>query len=607
MIDVIQHENEYRVSFPYDVKVKDLVKAVPGRQWHPDIKCWTIPSNHLGMLIAQFKGTEYEDSVRIRSLEEINVNQTLDPTTAIPNIDLSSTKLYVRSGFKLYDHQKDFLRFSIDRQNRGNMNGFLVCDTMGLGKTLESLNLALYNKAHNNFQHCLVLCCINMSKYNWADEIYTQTNHEFEGYILGARKGKRANKISYNGPTKNKLEDLLTGHMYGDEAEPELPYFLIMNIESIRYKDKKTRKYTIADTIIDYINSGKINMVIVDEVHKNVSPQSQQGKQLLRIKKATENRCMWLPMTGTPIVNQPTDLFLPLRLIEAHSINSYWTWNQFYCVFGGFGGHEIVGYRNMQQLKTLLQGNMIRRLKEDVLDLPEKIELVEYVENTQIQKKLEKIVNNEIWEDREAVVADLNPMTRLLRLRQVNGSPELVDFDIVVDKTYLSKNAKLQRLLELLAEITARGEKVVVFSNWVEPLRVIYRHIAHTYTVACFTGTMKEADRQAHKAAFQNDPNCKIIIGTIGALGTTHTLTAANNVIFYDESWTAADRNQALDRVHRIGTTKSVNIYTLISKDTVDEVVHNILYGKETVAGFMVDNKLDIYNNPDLLRTLLGR
>ena len=604
MINVVQYEDEYRISFPYDYTIKELVKTVPGRRWNPEGKYWSIPVNHLGMFINIFTGTEYEDMISIRSTENLNINQSIDTTNTIPDIDLHGIKLYVKKGHSLYSHQKDFMKYAIDRENHKNMNGFLVCDEMGAGKSLESLNLALYNKTKYKFSHCLIICCVNMSKYNWLNEIYEQTNGTYEGYILGSRKNK-SGKINYNGSSKDKLEDLKIGYMYGDKKASKLPYFLILNIEAVRMKNG--RNYPISDILIDLINSGKLDMIIIDEVHKNISPTSQQGKQILRIKKNTNKKCMWIPMTGTPIVNQPTDLFVPLRLIEAHSINSYYTWNKNFCVFGGFGGHEIIGYKNIDSLKSLLQNNMIRRLKSDILDLPEKIELIEYVENTVYQNKWMKIIEADIRNQRDQIVASLNPLAKMLKLRQVNGSPELVDFDLKVDNQYLKKNAKLQRLIELVQDILLRDEKVVIFSNWVEPLRTVYRYLASKWKVCCFTGTMKEAERQKHKDTFINNPEYKIMIGTIGALGTTHTLTAANNIIFYDEPWTSADRQQAIDRIHRIGTSKSCNIYTLLSKDTIDERVHKILYTKEVVSNFIVDNKLDVYNNPELFDFLLGR
>ena len=193
-----------------------------------------------------------------------------------------------------------------------------------------------------------------------------------------------------------------------------------------------------------------------------------------------------------------------------------------------------------------------------------------------------------------------------MRLRQVNGSPEIVDKNLKIDSSYISKNAKLKRLLEILEEIHERGEKVIVFSNWVEPLRTLYKFVSKKYKTCCYTGTMSTEDREKNKRVFQNNPEYTVMVGTIGAMGTSHTLTAANNVIFFDEPWTATDKAQAEDRAHRAGTSKSVNIITILSKDTIDDRVHDIVYGKDCVAGYIVDGKLDIHNNPELFDKLLG-
>ena len=117
---------------------------------------------------------------------------------------------------------------------------------------------------------------------------------------------------------------------------------------------------------------------------------------------------------------------------------------------------------------------------------------------------------------------------------------------------------------------------------------------------------MKQDERENEKKRFIEDPDCTVIIGTIGALGTMHTLTVANNVIFYDEPWNATDKEQAEDRVHRIGTSQSVNIYTIITKGTVDERVHDIIFTKSGVSKYIVDGSLDIHSNPELFDLLLS-
>lgn len=341
----------------------------------------------------------------------------------------------------------------------------------------------------------------------------------------------------------------------------------------------------------------------------NCSPSSQQGKSILEIKKQVKEHIQWIPMTGTPITSRPTDVFLPLKLVDGHASSNYYMWCQKYCIYGGFGDHEVIGYKNIPQLKSILQPNMLRRLKEDVLDLPPKVHYTEYIENTKYQQQLYDKIKEDLISKKDNIVRSLNPLSQFLHLRQVNGSPELVDMSISAnDKDYLSKNAKLKRLLELLDDILAEPkEKVVIFSNWVEPLRTLYKFISTKYKVCCYTGTMKPDDREKHKQAFLNDPQRRIMLGTIGALGTSHTLTVARNVIFYDSPWNPADIEQAEDRCHRPGTTDTVFVYTLITKDTVDEKVHEILSKKEGTANYIVDNELDLRSHPELFNLLLSR
>lgn len=483
-------------------------------------------------------------------------------------------------------------------------NGIVVHNC---GKTLEIINYAIYRQQTDNIKHCLIITCVNAAKYNWKADIHTHTRSEYSGYLLGTRrfkKGPKKGQDRYVTESVNKYEDLCTLHTYGDKSEPELPFFIIMNIQAMQLKAGK--HYLIAEKLIELINNQTISMIAIDECHKNMSPQSVQGKLILEIKKRTKQAAQWIPMTGTPIVNKPTDTFTPLKLIDAHDMQSYWHWCQHFVIYGGFGDHEVVGYKNIPKLKEMLSHNMIRRTKEDVLDLPPKNRITVYVESTKYQAELYEQVRADLLPQREFIFRQINPLAQMLKLRQVNGSPELVDPDLVVDKTYFHKNAKLVKLLELLEDITESGEKVIVFSNWVEPLKTLYKFISKKYKVACYTGTMLESQREKHKRVFMTNPEYKIMLGTIGALGTTHTLTAASNIIFYDEPWTAADKEQAEDRIYRVSTTTSVNIYTIITIDTVDDIVHRIVYDKSDMSKYLVDNKLDIRNNPELLTMLLG-
>ena len=599
MIHVIQNGDVYELTFKYDELLISHVKNVPGRIWHSNRKKWTIPKEHLGWFLNEIKGTIYENCVSIHSDEHLNENATLDSTSQIPDVDISDIHQYVMEGGNLYKHQIDFLKYAKSRKG----SGFLLADEMGLGKTLEVMNYALYQKEKYGYKHCLIICCVNSAKFSWKEDIEKHTRGQESAYILGTRK-KRNGDVRYSTSGSDKTQDLVSGHMYGNDSEPELPYFLITNIESLRAKVGK--KYILIDEIVKLAWQQELAMIAIDEVHKNMSPKSAQGKAVLKIKQMTGSAIEWIPMTGTPIVNKPTDVFTPLKLIGAHSIKSFYEWCQTFVIYGGYGDHEVMGYKNIPQLKDMLQHNMLRRLKKDVLDLPDKIYHNIYVENTPTQTQLYSKLQVEMQENEESIIGSMNPLASFLRLRQVNGSPELVDPSIIVDSKYLSKNAKLVELMRLLEEIVERDEKVVVFSNWVEPLKTLYKFVAAKYKTTCFTGTMSEDDRQKHKRVFINNPDYKVMLGTIGALGVNHTLTVATNVIFYDEPWTPGDKIQAEDRCHRIGSKFPLNIYTLLTVNTVDDAVHRILGDKSDISNYIVDGKLNLRNNPELFEKLLG-
>lgn len=614
MFYAIQDGDVYNLKFKYDPDLIAMIKNVPGRKYIPDGKYWTIPSSHLGFLMNEVKGTPYEQALQIQSDEMINQNATLDSTSEIPDIDISDIDIYIKDGFKLYNHQLAFLKYAKAKECKG----FILADDPGCGKTLEVINYALYQRKKYGYKHCLIIACVNVAKYSWQDDIAKHTNGQEEGYILGTRlvtRGKRKGQIKYNVKGSDKVDDLRTGHMYGDESAPELPFFLIVNIESLRIKSGK--KYLLEEAIIGMINAGSLPMIVIDECHKNMSPQATQGKLILDIKRRTDKAVQWIPMTGTPIRNKPIDVFTPLKLVDGHSIRSFYEWSHQFCIYGGFGGYEILAYKNIPILKEMLHGNMIRRKKSEVLDLPPIVYITEYVENTPYQNMLYEAIAEALYENRDEILNSANPLSRMLRLRQVNGSPELIDDDVItprikeliakVDDAYLVQyNAKVARLMELVDDIVERGEKVIVFSNWVEPLRTIYKFISKRHKTCCYTGTMSESDREKHKRVFQNNPEYKVILGTIGALGVSATLTAATNVIFFDDCWTPDDKKQAYDRCYRVGTTQSVFVYTLISKGTIDEYVNQILENKKAISDFIVDNKLDLKKNPELFNFLLG-
>lgn len=152
-----------------------------------------------------------------------------------------------------------------------------------------------------------------------------------------------------------------------------------------------------------------------------------------------------------------------------------------------------------------------------------------------------------------------NILSSILRLRQITGGLFTEDYE----------NAKLLRVTEMLEEeIIPAGGKVLILSNWSQVTET-YRDALTDYVPAYITGDIKAKARQDEVDRFQNDPNCQLLIGTIGAMGTGLTLNKATHVIFLDKAWTAADNRQAEDRAHRIGTASSVNIISMVANGYV--------------------------------------
>ena len=556
------------VSFEYNSDLVSIVKSLGTRVYLPDKKSWEIPESAVPMLMNRLK--EYDVTIR----------GTMRHETPKSHVQLPKGFVFTT---KPYKHQIEGVMYGLEHES------FLLGDDQGLGKTKEIIDIAMCRKQTDGLKHCLIICGINGNKYNWADEVKIHSKED--SWILGTRFTKRPPIKMIEGGTKDKLEDL-----------NNIPYqfFWITNIETLRggsFKEKQGKKtvirFPIAEKIQELCDRGIIGMIAFDEAHKAKNPDSQQGKALLSINCNGPK----IPMSGTFVLNNPMDLYLPLKWagFENHSFYSY---KQHYCVMGGFGGKEVVGYKNLDELRSMVSEVMLRRVKGDVLDLPPKVHTIEWVDMYPEQKSLYKDVREAVRDNIDKVKVHPDPLSEMLRLRQVTGYPGILSSTI-------TKSAKMDRMEELVEDEIAVGGKAIIFSNWSEMTNVI-RHRLSKYNPAYITGEVGSVQRMEEKDRFQNDPNCKVMIGTIGALGTGFTLTAAQLVIFVDEPWNRGIKDQAEDRAHRIGTRGTVRIVTILSRDTVDEGVYNLVQKKGKMADLLVDGKVDGKKVDDVLSYLLA-
>ena len=555
------------VSFEYDSNLVSIIKSMGTRVYIPDKKTWEIPESAVPMLMSRLR--DYDVLLRGEMHHE-----TPESHARLPSGFVFTTKPY--------KHQMEGVIYGLEHES------FLLGDDQGLGKTKEIIDIAMCRKQTDGLKHCLIICGINGNKYNWADEVKIHSRED--SWILGTRFTKRPPIKMIEGSTKDKMEDL-----------NNIPhqFFWITNIETLRggsFKEKQGKRtvtrFPIAEKIQELCDRGIIGMIAFDEAHKAKNPDSQQGKALLSI----DCKGPKIPMSGTFVLNNPLDLYLPLKWagFETHSFYAY---KQHYCTMGGFGGKEIVGYKNLDELRSMVSKVMLRRVKGDVLDLPPKVHTIEWVDAYPEQKALYKDVRDQVRDNIDKVKVHPDPLSEMLRLRQVTGYPGILSSTV-------TKSAKMDRMEELVEEEVLVGGKAIIFSNWSEMTNVI-RNKLKKYNPAYITGEVGSVQRMEEKDRFQNDPNCKVMIGTIGALGTGFTLTAAQLVIFVDEPWNRGIKDQAEDRAHRIGTRGTVRIVTILTRDTVDEGVYNLVQKKGKMADLLVDGKVDGKNVDNVLSYLL--
>lgn len=540
------------VTFDFDMRIVEVIRSFSTKFWNAEDKIWELPLNKLTELTTKIDWCEFD----ITADEYVTLEK---PEVKVPdNFNFKTTP---------YDHQ--IVGFNYGLQN----DRWLLGDEMGLGKTKQVIDIAVAKKLQKGYKHCFIVCGVNGLKWNWRNEVYTHSNES--AYILGQKV--KGNKISI-GSNKDKLNDVK--NLANIDS-----YFIITNVETLRDE-------TINEELQKLCKDGTIGMIAFDECHKAKNPTTQQGKGILKLQAET-----MIAMTGTPLMNNPMDLYIILKWL-GYEKHAFYSFKKHYCVMGGFGGYEIVGYKNLDELQEQLDDIMLRRKKEEVLNLPEKTYIEEYVEMSPAQKKIYNEVTNEIKDNIDQISIAPNPLAELIRMRQATG------FTGILSST-VQESAKLDRMEELVEEAKENGKKVVIFSNWTQMTDVIYTRLTTKgFRIAQITGETPDAQRQSIVENFQTG-RYDAIIGTSGAMGTGLTLTAGTVEIFLDEPWNMALKEQCVDRCHRIGQKDNLTIYTLMCKDTIDERIHEIVEQKGEMANAIVDGKVTM-NNKELLNYLLS-
>ncbi|MFW6246956.1 MAG: DEAD/DEAH box helicase [bacterium] len=573
MIYIYKNDDGLEVAFPYNEELLEIIRSFSDRYFRKKDKMWLLPLHNLPTLEERLSKALFKYRV-------------IDNTTQIINTDYK---------FKLkpFPFQLEGFEFGKHHLN------WILADDMGLGKTCQFITIADYKKDVYDYKHCLVLTCVKELRENWKREVEKFSDED--ACIIG--KG-------INGRYENEKGKLATSEVKDRIVHLEqIPkeYFWIMNIHSLREEK-------IVKILERYIKKGIISIIAIDEIHLMKKPTTVQGKGLLKLDDAKEKVCI----TGTPIENSPLDGFISLKFLGA--IKQTWTaFQDYYCVrgkdlpfghqlYGKIPPYAVVGYRNVDEYAQLYKPIMLRRKKEDVFDLPEKIIGTEFLEMNSKQRKVYDEVLEETRKDVKSYIKQLrlyrerkidkveiipNPLALYTRLRQAAAHTSILS-------TKISESVKFERLY---SKIEDSNEKFIVFSTWEVIIKMLQEEFIK-FRPAMVTGKVNPKHRQDEIDRFQNDDKCRVILGTYPTLGVGFNLTSASRVEHFDNPWAMSTKNQANDRAHRIGTTGTVNVNTMICTNTIDEKIDLLVERKGAMADYIIDGVIQ-KNSEELLRWLM--
>ncbi len=444
-----------------------------------------------------------------------------------------------------------------------NAKKALLADDMGLGKTVQAIFACEEIKAEK-----ILVICPNSLKSNWKKEIEKWTPQRSVTILRGSTRDKK-NKV---------ISEFTTG-------------YFIANLESIRRgKEKKevdgeTKLVLRDEDFVDHLAGIEWDVVIVDEAHNIKNRKAQQTKDTMSLTKTKKADYLFL-LTGTPIMNKVDELWSLLHTMYPEKYTSFWKFvKKFANAYPGRWGWVIEPHpRNPSELRKELEPFFLRREKEQVFqDLPKKTHQQIWVELEGKQKKIydqmEAEAMAEVTEE-DSVIAP-GVLAQITRCKQIAISAELINGS--------KQSAKLDALKSV---IEGTDKKVVVFSQFAEAINLVSNMLEEMEVEhVTFTGQTKESKRQDIIDSFQDDEQVRVFLATTQAGGAGINLTAAHYVVLLDKHWTPAVNEQAVDRVHRHGQSNPVTVIELLARDTVDEMVEEVLNGKKSIVEAVISRK----------------
>ena len=355
-------------------------------------------------------------------------------------------------------------------------------------------------------------------------------------------------------------------------------HILIMNVEA--FSTKKGLEFATK-----FLNCHK-TLVAVDESTTIKTPTAKRTKAILSLGKLAKYRRI---LTGSPVTKSPLDLYTQCNFLheELLGFNSYYTFRNRYATmidrnFGGRRVQIVGGYKRLDELSDSLKKFSYRVLKEDCLDLPEKVYVQREVKLSDEQRQIYSTMKSAALAQLKGKMATApHVLTQLMRLHQITCGHLKNDDDTITE----IKNNRMSELLDVLDEVEG---KVIIWANYVYDIRQIVKAISKKHgedSIVQYYGAIPADVRQKNIEMFQ-DPksDSRFFVGNPQTGGYGITLTAANNVIYYSNGYDLEKRLQSEDRAHRIGQKKSVTYVDFITPKTIDEKIVKALRKKMNIA-----------------------
>ena len=476
----------------------------------------------------------------VNDLEKDNINDEI----IVPHEMDKVLRDYQKTGFK-------WLKV-LDAYNFGG----ILADDMGLGKTLQVLSVILDYKQNDKEQRTSIVVCPSSLSLNWLSE------------------------------AKKFVPDLKVSVIKGNAKDRE------KIIKNIKKYDLVITSYDLLKRDIEIYKEVNYNFkyIIADEAQYMKNSTTQNAKAIKQLNGTTR-----FALTGTPIENSLAELWSIFDFAMPGYLFSYKKFKTIYEI-------PIVKENDekaMKRLKMLIAPFILRRNKKDVLtELPEKTITVL---NNQMTDEQEKVYISYLAQAKQEVADEINLngfeksqfkiLSTLTRLRQICCHPSLFI------KDYKDESSKLNQCVEIISDAIDAGHKILLFSGYTSMFDIIEQQLKNK-NIKYFklTGSTKVDERINLVDEFNNNSNIKVFLISLKAGGTGLNLTGADMVIHYDPWWNQSAENQATDRAYRIGQKNNVQVYKLITSNSIEEKIYELQNKKAELIDNMLDNETAFVN-----------